>query len=289
MQTAARMGSDETDSSEHVDPRPIHRGEGPRAVLLLHGLTGTPHDVAPLADALAERGFAVRAPRLAGHDDLEQLERSSWRDWYATAEAAFDDLRADGQREVMVLGFSAGSLLALRLAALRPRDVAGLAVLSVPLTLPPWQARGVEALARLRTVPGLGRLVGMLRKDGPDVRSERAQQHSPDLRGFPYPALAELIGLQSEVADLLPLVRAPLLLLHGRHDHTAPVELADRVAQRVASPSVRKIILPRSFHIITHDLDRDRARDEVVSFALRVLGSPSAEPPAPETAPDDHS
>ena len=62
-----------------VDPRPIHRGEGPRGVLLLHGLTGTPYDVAPFAEALFARGFAVRAPLLAGHSDLASLESTSWR------------------------------------------------------------------------------------------------------------------------------------------------------------------------------------------------------------------
>ncbi|MCA9654503.1 MAG: alpha/beta fold hydrolase [Myxococcales bacterium] len=274
MQAAAPPSGPGNELPDHVDPRPIHRGEGRRAVLLLHGLTGTPYDVAPFADALHELGYAVRAPQLAGHQDLEELERSSWRDWYATAESAFDELLAGGERRVLVLGFSAGSLLALRLAALRTPDVAGLAVLSAPLSLPPWQARGIEALARLRTTPGLGRLVGMLRKNGPDVRIDRTMRVSPDLRGFPFPALAELVALQGEVADLLPLVRAPLLLLHGRHDHTAPLELADRVAQRVGSASVRKVVLPRSFHIIAHDLDRELARDEVVAFARRVLGEP---------------
>jgi len=257
-----------------VDPRPIHRGEGTRGVLLLHGLTGTPYDVAPFAEALHARGFAVRGPLLAGHGDLTALETTSWRDWYATAEAAFDELRAQGRRRVMVLGFSLGSLLALRLTALRGAHVAGVTALSVPLSLPPWQRAAIGALARLRATPGLGRLVGMLPVEGPDVRIERAFRDSPSLRGFPYPALAELVALQDDVADLLPHVRAPLLLLHGRHDHTAPLEHADRVAQRVGSHHVHKVVLPRSFHIVAHDLDAERARAEVVDFALHVLGPP---------------
>lgn len=267
-----------------VDSRPIERGEGSRGVLLLHGLTGTPYDVAPFAEALYARGFAVRAPQLAGHSDLHTLEATTWRDWYDSAQTAFDALLAAGRRRVMVLGFSAGSLLALRLAALRTPDVAGLAALSVPLALPGWQRRGVHAMARLRTTPGLGRLVGMLPKRGPDVRIERVFRHSPSLRGFPYPTLAELVALQDEVALLLPHVRAPLLLLHGRHDHTAPVTYADRVAQRVASAQVEQVVLPRSFHIIAHDLDRERACAEVVRFAIRVLGSPDSSCP-PLTPP----
>jgi len=266
-----------------VDPRPIHRGEGSRGVLLLHGLTGTPYDIAPFADVLHRRGFAVRGPQLAGHSDLAALESSSWRDWYATAELAFDELRDGGSRQVMVLGFSLGSLLALRLSALRSHDVAGLAALSVPLSLPAWQRGAVGVLARLRTTPGLGRLVGMLNKNGSDVRIERASRESPNLRGFPFPALAEFVSLQDEVAEILPLVQVPLLLLHGRHDHTAPVALANRVAQRVRSSRVRTVVLPRSFHILAHDLDRERACAEVLDFALEVLGEP--EPRDPLTSP----
>jgi carboxylesterase len=270
-----------------VDPRPIHRGEGPRGVLLLHGLTGTPYDVAPFAEVLHARGFAVRAPLLAGHADLPSLEQSSWRDWYASAEAAFEELHAAGRRRVLLLGFSLGSLLSLRLSALRPDDVAGLVALAVPLSLPGWQRTAIEALARLRTLPGLGRLVGMLPKDGPDVRVERAFRQSPSLRGFPFPALAELMALQDEVTDLLPKVRAPLLLLHGRHDHIAPVELSARVAQRVGSSRVHKVVLPRSFHILAHDLDRDQACTEIVRFAVAVLGQsdPPTVPINPEPNP----
>ncbi|MCX4240271.1 alpha/beta hydrolase [Paraliomyxa miuraensis] len=276
-------------SSALADPRPIHHGDGAHAVLLLHGLTGTPYDVAPFADALSARGFAVRAPLLAGHTDLATLETTSWRDWYASAEAAFDELHAEGRRRVVVLGFSLGSLLALRLGALRGSEITGLIAISVPLEVPSWQRIGINALARLRTTPGLGRIVGMLPSEGPDVRVERVFRQSPSLRGFPFPSLAELVALQDEVTDLLPYVRPPLLLLHGQHDHRAPVELADRVAQRVGSRTVHKIILPRSFHIIAHDLDRERARDEIVGFCLSVLGRPVPPPTTNETNPETSS
>ena len=51
----------------------VHLGDGPRRVLLLHGLTGTPFEVRPIADALHAAGFAVRAPLHAGHRDPEEL------------------------------------------------------------------------------------------------------------------------------------------------------------------------------------------------------------------------
>ena len=50
------------------------------------------------------------------------------------------------------------------------------------------------------------------------------------------------------------------------------VEHCARVAQRVGSSVVHKVVLPRSFHILAHDLDRAEASAEIVRFAASVLG-----------------
>ena len=240
--------------------------------MLLHGLTGTPHEVSPMADALRDAGFAVESPVLAGHSDLEALERSTWRDWYASGYDAFETLRDGGRRPVIVLGFSMGSLLALRLAALHPEELAGLIVISVPLHFEGWKRGAIRTLARLRATPILGDVLGVWPKlGGPDIRVQREVEESPSLRGFPYPALAELLALQDEVAELLPHVRAPTLLLHGKYDHTTPPEQSEQVAQRIAASRVRVEILPRSFHVVGLDLDRDLVCSEVVDFAREIF------------------
>ena len=269
---------------EPVDPSPIHRGEGRQAVLCLHGLTGTPYEVAPIAHALAEDGRAVLAPLLAGHGDVESLERSTWHDWYDSAERALDALLEGGSsepREVIVVGFSMGGLLALRLAALRPTDVRAAVVLSVPLEVPAWQRPLIQGMARLRETPVIGALVGLFpKRNGPDVRIEAERAGSPSMRAFPYPTLAQLVGLQTDVARLLPLVRAPLLLVHGALDHTAPPELSERVAQRVSAQRVERVVLPRSFHLLARDLDRERLCAEITRFTRSIFAdSQSAERP----------
>jgi carboxylesterase len=173
-----------------------------------------------------------------------------------------------------------GGLLALRLAAHRPRDVCALVTIGVPLELPVVQRRLAQGLAHLRRQPWIGRAVGRFPKGDPDLRSARAREESPSLREFPYPCLASLVDLQAEVVALLPSVRAPLLVLHAQHDHTAPVAHSERLAQLVGSPRVRRVVLPHSFHVVGRDLDRARACAEVTAFAQEVLpaAAPSATP-----------
>ena len=50
----------------------------------------------PLGEALAAAGFAVHAVRLAGHGTTpDDLARTGWRDWLASAEAGLAALRAE--------------------------------------------------------------------------------------------------------------------------------------------------------------------------------------------------
>jgi len=258
-----------THSAPLVDPRPFVLGpdDGP-PVLLLHGLTGTPWEVRPLGEALAAEGYLARAPLLAGHASLAELEASTWRDWFATAEQAFVELSRgpQGPRPVTVVGFSMGALLALRLAALRRDRMASLVVMGVPLTLERWQRAAIDALARLRGTRLLHRVVGHLPKPwGVDISLEQAREHHPALPAFPYASLVEFDALQADVRRRLPDVRAPLLIVHGAHDHTAPVANSERLARQVGAAQLRRVVLPRSFHHVALDCEAARTREEVVS------------------------
>jgi carboxylesterase len=68
-------------------------GRDAPAVLCLHGLTGTPYEVRPPAEALAARGFACAGPELPGHGSSPgELARTSRSDWLHAVAAAFDEL-----------------------------------------------------------------------------------------------------------------------------------------------------------------------------------------------------
>src|SRR4051812_46399957 len=125
---------------------PISIAGDTRGVLCLHGLTGTPFEVRPLAEALGAAGYSVEVPLLSGHGaTLRDLAGTQWSDWLASAERGMDDLqRRTGGRPICVVGFSMGGLLALRLARLFPDRIAAQTIIAAPLRMRTAQSRGVR-------------------------------------------------------------------------------------------------------------------------------------------------
>src|SRR5687767_14302407 len=55
---------------------------GPNGVLVVHGFTGNPQSMRPLAEAFAAAGFTVELPLLPGHGTvIEDMIPTRWADW----------------------------------------------------------------------------------------------------------------------------------------------------------------------------------------------------------------
>lgn len=237
-------------------------GDGAVGVVCVHGFTGTPYEMRFLGEALARAGFTARGIRLPGHGTrVEDLDQTKWSDWADAVEDAYDSLRVTC-KQVAVVGQSLGGLLALHLAS-RRTDVAAVASLAAPLWLEGLSARVAQwaadgLLRRIRAIPKFY---------GSDVRDPRVRRENPSYRAIPTRALAELAAFMRVVEGELAQIRPPVLVLHGEHDHTASVRCAHRIAQRTCAARVR--ILPRSYHLIAADVERDIVAAEVIDFLRR--------------------
>ena len=139
-------------------------------VLVVHGFTGSPQGVRPLAQAFADAGFSVRLPVLPGHATTWQdLNTTTWRHWYGEVERAFVELRAR-TRVVVAAGLSMGGALATRLAELHPDDIAGLVLVNPAFRVDDRRMAALPLLSRLLpSLPGIGNDIH--RTDGePEVR-----------------------------------------------------------------------------------------------------------------------
>ena len=118
-----------------LDLEPFSMGPENAAVvcLLIHGFSGSPPEMRWLGEYLAAKGVHVEGVRLAGHGTApEELSDLTWRDWVRSAEEGLERIKREGRRIVLV-GFSMGGLLALRLCLANP-EVAGVVTISSPIS-----------------------------------------------------------------------------------------------------------------------------------------------------------
>lgn len=238
-------------------------GDGGVGALLLHGFTGNPSSMRPLATHLAAAGFAVELPRLPGHGTTwRELQRTRWPDWVREAQAALTILAARTRQQVVV-GLSMGGTIALHLLETDARPAGGVVI--NPLVDP--------TDPRLKALPALKWVVPSLRGVGGDVARPGAVETAYDR--MPLRALASLIELQRSVRERLPVVTRPLLVLTSAVDHVVDPADSTLVVDRVAGPC-EQVVLEHSYHVATLDYDADVIAARTEAF-LRRAAAPLGE------------
>jgi carboxylesterase len=264
------------------DKSPFYsRATGTRAALCLHGFTGTPFEVRPLAEALATHGFTTSAPQLAGHcGTVDELAATTHVEWLASAEAALIALQKDnGGQPVAIAGFSLGGLLALRLARLHPDKVAALAIMAAPLRLHPLEVAGMRAIGHLPRILRRGILHALPKTRGFDVVDEEMQLRNPSLAAMPLSGVASLLELGEIVRRDLPSIKAPVLVAHGMRDHTVPFEDSLELAGSIGSAVIERLWLERSGHLLAIDVERRTLVEAVGKFFAQQIAQQSIDPP----------
>lgn len=211
-------------------------------VAVCHGFTGSPASMHAWSTYLAEQGFAVNMPLLAGHGtSWQDLSRTPWEHWYRDFEAAYLELAARCET-VFVAGLSMGGALALRVAAEHP--VAGIAVVNPGLTFSDNRAKYAGLLKYvLKSVPAIGDDI-----KAPGV-SEGAYSRTP------VAAAHQLSRLFTNTISLLPQVTAPTLIFRSTVDHVVPETSIEVIKANIASKDVEIIPLTNSYHVATMDND----------------------------------
>ena len=240
---------------------PFSAAGGPEGVLVLHGFTGNPQSMRPLAEAMADAGFTVELPLLPGHGtSIEDMVPTRWADWSAAAERAYEELAARCSA-VVVAGLSMGGTLTLWLAERHP-EIAGI-VLVNPLAEPPGDDVRDMLTATLESGTELA----------PGIGSDIAKEGTVELAyaELPLAAVLSLFEAAEDVAVDLAQVGCPVLLLSSRQDHVVEPGSGDLVAGTVSGP-VERVWLERSYHVATLDYDQDEIESRALAFARSVSG-----------------
>jgi carboxylesterase len=253
---------------------------GEHAVLALHGLLGNPLEMQYLGRRLQQAGYTVHIPLIhgygyaAGADD--SWRTASYERWYAEVLRHFDDLKRT-HTTVSVTGLCIGAVLALRLAADRGADIAGLSLLATTLAYDGWSLPWYRFLLPLVYHTPWRRFYSYREQAPYGVKNPRLQRwfaREMAVTGSSAAGAARLSGealyqahrLIGDVRRRLGLIHTPALIMHAQEDDMASTRSADLVEAAIQSSVKRKVILHDSYHIITLDNEKALVADETIAF-----------------------
>src|SRR4051812_2656519 len=213
----------------------------------------------PWGHYLAEQGYAVSVPLLPGHGTTwEEMNGTTFDDWYSALEADFEKLRASTD-VVVVGGLSMGACLAIWLAARHPEDVAGLVLVNPAVA---------STNRQLLAVPLLKHFVKGMPAIGDDIKKPGVSEYA--YPKTPLKALHSMVRAWKQVREDLPRVTAPTLLFRSADDHVVDPSSARIILGSVSSRDVAETVLHNSYHVATLDNDAPQIFEESAAFIKRV-------------------
>jgi carboxylesterase len=213
-----------------------------RACLLLHGFTGGPFEVKPLAEYLASRGYSCIVPTLPGHDaPLRMLHTVRRSEWLQAAEASATLLAARFGSFDLV-GFSMGGLLAAHLANRYP--VRRMALLNA-------------AVFYISPVRFLRNVINQLREGR--LRELRVKHDTP------LGAVIEFTKLVRELKPEFARVTTPTLIAQGEQDEIVHPRSAAYIARKIKG-NKEIAVFPNSRHMICLGPESQRLFSQVEHF-----------------------
>lgn len=240
-----------------IDPIcfPIFKTNGNKGVLLIHGFTGSPHDMAYVAQRLFNEGFTVSVPRLPGHGtNHKDFLNSTWEDWVRRSIDAYLDL-TNFCDQISVVGLSMGALLA---AVVASRFKAKKLVLAAPaFKVTDW---------RLRFTPLMSLFVRYKEKEPPVFDDPSLNKLAQEYwnKVFIKPA-AHLYKLQKVAIKSLEMVESPTLVIVTQKDNSVPLSVLDVIKDHLKA-EFKTVVLEKSAHPVTNDIEKELVAEKIAEF-----------------------
>ena len=255
-------------------------GKGHGAVLLLHGLYGTPQQLQYIGRKLnVAGGYTVHIPNIQGYSIFDEpIPRTTtcWEHWLEQVEARFDALKREHDT-VSVAGLCIGANLCLELAARRSADLHAMCLYSAPLRYDGWNVTWMRWFKFLGYYTPARFLMSLTERPPYGLKDERIRQWVATQmakRGTsalgssesPLTGVYQSERLMKVVRKRLPLITVPTLIMHAVEDDLASPRNAERIARGIASQEVKTVLLDNCYHIITMDFEKERVAQETLGF-----------------------
>ncbi|MFC3039307.1 alpha/beta hydrolase [Virgibacillus xinjiangensis] len=221
--------------------------------LIIHGYTGGPYEVGPLADFLREHtDWRIEVPTLPGHGRELDLEGASYKKWIKTAEKSLRQLKEQCSK-IYLIGFSMGGMIASYLAAKYKVD--NLVLLATSGKYLSFRQIGLDAASVLAD--------GM---KGNLDKNKLYQHYRQKMGQVPLKANLEFLKLVKFTRRYLKKVKSPVLIAQGQQDGMVPYKTAYYLDKEIPSEKKEVVFFERSRHLICLGDDKDTLNQMVFDF-----------------------
>jgi len=223
--------------------------------LLIHGFTGAPYEVEPLAEYLQERtDWLISVPTLPGHGEPGSLKGVRYQEWIDYAEAELKKL-FETCGTVYVIGFSMGGLITSFLAANYPVDKLVLLSAAAYYINPRQLAVDIKKIIS-------DSFRGNLQEN------ELFHRYKRKITETPLAATVQFRRLVSFVKPLLNQVKVPTLIAQGECDGIVPPKSAEYLYQTIGANQKKLTYIKDSKHHICHCEERNALFSQVLDFLM---------------------
>ena len=248
-----------------------------RAVLLFHGLTGSPFEMKKYGDFLFKNGYDVFCYSFPGHGErMSEIETVTWKDWCDFAQEKYNLLRPKYDK-FFLSGLCLGASMAVYLGE-HNDDITGIIALSTTLFLDgfciPWTVNllpiALSTITRFYyTFP---------EDDCFGVKNERTRKSLAKITAkaaigmdnYPLNCVDGLLKLSKNVRKNLDKVTCPILCIHSKYDNLSSTKGAKIVLDGVSSSVKQYMELNDSYHMVLYDNEKEIVMERVKEFLEEI-------------------
>ena len=254
--------------------------ETDKAVLLFHGLTGSPFEMKKYGDFLFKNGYDVFCYSFPGHGErISEIETVTWQDWCSFAQERYEKLSSN-YNQFFVSGLCLGAAMAIYLAE-RNDNITGVVALSTTLFLDgfciPWTISllpfALSTIVRFYyTFP---------EDDCFGVKNERTRKSLAKITAkanigmdnYPLNCVDGLLKLSKNVRKNLKNVTCPILCIHSKDDNLSSPKSAKVVIEGISSKIKQYVELNDSYHMVLYDNEKVFVMNTVKEFLSKLVTS----------------
>lgn len=220
--------------------------------VLVHGFTGSPEEVEPLAVVLRAAGYDVTIPVLQGHcGSKEDMKHATASAWIHSVEPMVQE--AVRTRPVHLIGFSMGAMVSAIIASKVP-------VQTVTMLAPAVYYVGPKQMFR--------QIANVIKEtwDKGKMSQSYLRQRIDKVSQTPLQSVKQFRRLIQIAKTALPRVTIPLCIIQGDGDEIVEPRGAAYVFSAVASVDKEIHYIPNAGHMLCHCSDAQLVNEWVLHF-----------------------